>query len=553
MTFKERNQALKDGMRNSTQSSHVAMTAGCPLFRGSLACVVAAILFTGCAGRPATPRVVFTNLTINGQPVHMVLDTGAASTVLYSPAAERVGLNFKRPGHDVVAGAFEVVTGMSEPARIAAGAQAFIARLPVLTLPPSAASGEDGVIGWPEVRNNILVFDAARRTVRSIAELPEETSGWLKLNVRPYGILLLETPLADGKAGDILVDTGAPQGVQLPPAQWQEVRSAHPETIPTSVNHSTWSMGAFTAQAIQADEIRLGTLVLGDVSAENMPAAEAAWLKKAASGADVAGVIGLNALSYMDLVVDGKNGFAYARPRPSAGTGNWSVAENVRLNCDNLLVRSGIDHCSTGNFDAAIADYTQALEINPKNTDAYANRALARLEKGDTTGALADDTRALELNPKNPGIYADRAIARQIYGDFSDALADYDKVIELNPDDSASARLHRQTLLRRLGRHSEDFSTIVAGWKAGWTKTIGLFMADRLDEKALLAAAEKQDAVPVSNRQCEAFYYIGMKRLFNGDRAGARDFFRKSVATGVREYTEYQFAAAELARLASRQ
>ena len=125
----------------------------------------------------------------------------------------------------------------------------------------------------------------------------------------------------------------------------------------------------------------------------------------------------------------------------------------------------------------------------------------------------------------------------QIHGDFSDALADYDKVIELNSDDSASVRLHRQTLLRRLGRPPEDFSTTVAGWKDGWIKTIGLFVADRLDEQALLAAVEKKDSVPAPSQQCEAFYYIGMKRLFNGDKAGARDFFQKSVATGVREYT----------------
>jgi tetratricopeptide (TPR) repeat protein len=502
-------------MKNGIQFFIAVMNAIRLLSRGPMACLAAAaFLFAGCVSEPATPRVVFKKLAINGQPVQMVLDTGAASTMLYSAAANRVGLHFAPPRHDVAAGAFEVVTGMSEPARVTAGAQTFTARLPVFTL-PSSASGEDGVIGWPEVRDNILVFDATHRTVRSVAQLPEKVSGWLKMKVRPHNTLLLETPLSDGKAGAILVDTGAPQGVQLTPAQWQEARAAHPEAPSTTVNHSTWSIGSFTAQAMWADEVKLGALILTDVPVENMPASEAAWLNKAAPGAEVAGVIGLRALTRMDLVVDGKNGFAYVRPRPPAGAGNWSVAEDMRLNCDNLFVRSGIANCSSGNFDAAIADDTRALEINPKNADAYANRALAR----------------------------------QIHGDFSGALADYDKVIELNPDDSASARLHRQTLLRRLGRPPGDFSTTVAGWKGGWIKTIGLFVADQLDEQALLAAAEKKDAVPALSRQCEAFYYIGIKRLFNGDKAGARDFFQKSVATGVREYTEYQFAAAELARL----
>jgi len=339
----------------------------------------------------------------------------------------------------------------------------------------------------------------------------------------------------------------------LTPAQWQETKAVHPEVPSDTVNHSTWSIGSFTAQTLWADEIKLGALILTDVPVENMPAAEAACLNKAIPGDEVAGVIGMGALNRMDLVVDGKNGFAYLRPKlgnklPS-GTENWNIAENVRLNCDSLHVRSGIDHCSRRNFDAASADYTRALELNPKNADAYANRALARLEKGDTAGALADDNRALELNPGNPDVYGVRALARQIQGDFSDALADYDKVIELNPDNSPSVRLFRQTLLRRLGRPTEDFSTTVAEWKGGWTKTVGLFVADRLDEKALLTVAEQKNAVPALSLQCEAFYYIGMKRLFDGDKAGARDFFQKSVATGVRAYTEYQFAAAELARL----
>jgi hypothetical protein len=497
------NQSLKVRMRNW-------------LFLAVL--TAAAFLLVGCASEPATTRVVFTRLAINGQPVRMMLDTGAASSVLYSPAANRVGLNFTPPPRDAVAGNFEIATGMSAPARVTACGQAFTARLPVYTLP--AASIEDGIIGWPEVRDNILAFDSAHRTIRGMAQLPGETAGWLKLKVRPYGTLLLETPLSNGKTGVILVDTGAPQGVQLPPAQWREFRVAHPEAPVAAVRHSTWSIGFFNAQTMWADEIKLGALTLTDVTVENMPAAEAAWITRSASGLEVAGVIGMRALMRMDLVVNGENGVAFLRPKPPDGErpvtgGNWSIAENVRLTCDALFVRSAIDYCGRRDFDAAITDYT----------------------------------RALELNPDNPDIYVARALARQIQGDFLNALADYDKAIELNPDDFEGVRLLRQTLLCRLGRPPEDFSATVAVWKNGWFKTIGLFLADQLDEKALLEAAGKMGAVPALNQQCEAFYYIGIKRLCNGDKAGARDFFQRSVATGVQTYTEYQFANAELARL----
>jgi len=83
------NQSLKNGMRNGKLKSIACMSA-------------AACLLAGCANQPAPVRVAFAKLAINGQPVHMVLDTGASSTVLYNAAANRVGLNFAPPRHDVV-------------------------------------------------------------------------------------------------------------------------------------------------------------------------------------------------------------------------------------------------------------------------------------------------------------------------------------------------------------------------------------------------------------------------------------------------------------------
>jgi lipoprotein NlpI len=523
-------------------------------FRGFMACLGAAIfLSAGCISQSTKPRVVFTQLSINGCPVHMILDTGAASTVLYSPAAKRAGLAFTSPQQTVVPGTFGVVTTMSDPARVSEGAQMFTTRLPVFTLPPLSrpprGPAEDGVIGWPEVRGNILVFDSVHRLVRSVNQIPGYASAWLKLKLLPGSTLLLETPRINGRAQTILVDTGAPQGIQLPPARWKEARIANPRTPSITINHSNWSIGSFAARAFVADEINLGGIVLTDVTVENMPAPEVTWLNKTVPGAAVAGVIGLGALARMDLIVDGENGVAYLQPKPPHGgrqpavSDNWTIAENVRLNCDNLFVRSGIDESSKRDFGGAIADYNHALELNPKNADAYANRALARLEEGDIVGAIADDTRAAELNPTNPDIHAALGFSRQISGDFSGAVAEYDKVIELNPDDSASVRLHRETLLQRLGRPSTDFATTVAGWKDGWLKNIGLFMAGQLDEKELLAAG------PSRNQRCEAFYFIGMKHLLNGDRLGAREFFQESVATGVRQYTEYQFARVESERL----
>jgi hypothetical protein len=54
-----------------------------------------------------------------------------------------------------------------------------------------------------------------------------------------------------------------------------------------------------------------------------------------------------------------------------------------------------------------------------------------------------------------------------------------------------------------------------------------------------------------SGRQCEAWFYAGMKRLLSGDAATARDDFQKCLATDRKDYDEYNFAAAELRMLES--
>jgi lipoprotein NlpI len=103
--------------------------------------------------------------------------------------------------------------------------------------------------------------------------------------------------------------------------------------------------------------------------------------------------------------------------------------------------------------------------------------------------------------------------------------------------------------LWRLDRTPENAPKTVAAFKGRWTKTIGLFLTGALDEKSLLKAAKKSDVEPVSGQICEAFYYIGMMRLSRGDKAAAYDAFLTCRAFLLKDYDEYQFAGAELARL----
>jgi tetratricopeptide (TPR) repeat protein len=84
--------------------------------------------------------------------------------------------------------------------------------------------------------------------------------------------------------------------------------------------------------------------------------------------------------------------------------------------------------------DRAVADYTQAIEIDPNNAVAFYNRGLTWIRKGDDQRAIADFDEAIRLDPKNANAFYDRGVVWREKGNINRAIADYDEAIRLNPE-----------------------------------------------------------------------------------------------------------------------
>ena len=113
---------------------------------------------------------------------------------------------------------------------------------------------------------------------------------------------------------------------------------------------------------------------------------------------------------------------------------NYSQAIQINPNNPDAYYRRGVAYTNLNNYQAALENFNQVLRLSPKNTYAYFYRGFVRSQLKDYKGGFADADFALRLDP-NFGIgYGSRGFARFGQGDKSGAIADFDKMIQLLPN-----------------------------------------------------------------------------------------------------------------------
>ena len=104
------------------------------------------------------------------------------------------------------------------------------------------------------------------------------------------------------------------------------------------------------------------------------------------------------------------------------------------------VYRANAYYWKKGDSDNAIADYTEAIKLDPKSAEAYKDRGISYLSDGNIDEAIMDYTKAIELDPESAEAYKNRAIAYLGKSDFDNVITDYTKAIELDPDDTSIYR-----------------------------------------------------------------------------------------------------------------
>ena len=112
-------------------------------------------------------------------------------------------------------------------------------------------------------------------------------------------------------------------------------------------------------------------------------------------------------------------------------------------------LRRGVRAARGGDLEGALTHYARALDLDPGQRAARANRASALLHLGRCEDAVDECSRGLELEPDAAELYLVRGMAQARMG-RSDAAEDLIRHVELEPRSRFKGRIWR--VLRELDR-----------------------------------------------------------------------------------------------------
>ncbi len=253
--------------------------------------------------------------------------------------------------------------------------------------------------------------------------------------------------------------------------------------------------------------------------------------------------------------VKGGKSFPHVAELNSQSATRWQKDGSLVVEIENMV--DGNDGSITARRTVALGFDRPGKARILKSTIKYETEtdldaeAHAAWDKGDFNAAIGDYDRAIKLDAGDVAAYYHRGCANFVTRDWTKALTDFQRHCDLRKEEEYqvfAARFYIWLIHTRLGEREaadRELAPYLEGhpveWSNGWDANIGNFLLGRISEDDFL--------VSLSDNPGAAWFYAGMKRFLNNDRASAAEDFRKSVATGDKRADEYQMAAAELKAL----
>jgi tetratricopeptide (TPR) repeat protein len=105
-----------------------------------------------------------------------------------------------------------------------------------------------------------------------------------------------------------------------------------------------------------------------------------------------------------------------------------------KLDTAEDYIKRAHGHVYENDYDSAMEDCTQAIQLDPDNPEYYFARAYVHGRKNDFDSAIADCSQAIALKPNMAGYYRERHFYYLKKGSLDSAIEDCTKAIALDPD-----------------------------------------------------------------------------------------------------------------------
>lgn len=214
------------------------------------------------------------------------------------------------------------------------------------------------------------------------------------------------------------------------------------------------------------------------------------------------------------------------------------VIELDQKNLDAYFYR-GLAKFNMADYNGAILDYTKVI-FHKADADTYYNRGNSKFALDDYEGAKEDYMKALELNNNLVDAAYNLGLTQVFLGEFSDAIKNFDKVTNRYPG-NANAYIQKAMAYMELKNYTEAFnnfgSAILLNPNSNsfYSRGIALLSINYYKE----AQADFYKALELDKSHTDCYFYMGATHLFLGEFVSAISAFSESIKVDAMDFDAY--------------
>jgi len=198
---------------------------------------------------------------------------------------------------------------------------------------------------------------------------------------------------------------------------------------------------------------------------------------------------------------------------------------------------NGIGNCYSAkeDYNKAFESYTKSIELDPSNPKPYTNRSNIYVRRKEYLEAYRDATKAVDLDKSNDVCYAMRSNTLAIMERYDEALVDIDKAIEIAPE-NADYYDYRANIYLRMKEFDKALEDTNKSDLCTKTSRLGIsleFAKSKASYKRALVQAIKGDNENLPKELKVGFFNESQDYINK-----SREYLKRRIASG--SYTTYE-------------